>query len=150
MIEIHKSETADSRTSDIDKVTKDQLIDSTESHINDVIALTKYVSDKLIENAEKHDADKLSDIDSFYKTFKGGFKDQKWINRHYKLNRHHLTKHVPEDVTLLDVIEYIIDSTVAGMARSGSVYPIEISNEVLDKAFRNTCENIKNSIKVIE
>jgi hypothetical protein len=37
---------------------------------------------------------------------------------------------------------------MAGMARSGSIYEIEASDELLRKAFNNTVELLKNQIEV--
>ncbi len=45
---------------------------------------------------------------------------------------------VPDDVNLLDVLEHVADCVMAGMARSGSVYELKLSDELLQKAFKNT------------
>ena len=57
---------------------------------------------------------------------------------HCQTERHHLNEHCPDDVNLIDVIEMICDCVCAGMARSGSVYPVTISSEILQKAVENT------------
>ena len=57
-----------------------------------------------------------------------------------KMERHHLNEHCPDDVNLIDVIEMIADCACAGMARSGNVYPINISSETLQKAVENTAQ----------
>jgi len=44
----------------------------------------------------------------------------------------------------------IADCVMAGMARSGSVYPLEISPDVLMKAFNNTSDLLKSQVKVKE
>lgn len=55
---------------------------------------------------------------------------------------------MPEDVNLVDVLDMIIDCVMAGMGRSGSVRPLDISPEVLMVAFQNTVELMKAEIKV--
>lgn len=44
----------------------------------------------------------------------------------------------------------VVDCTVAGLARSGNVRPIEVNAEILNKAVANTTELIKNMVKVVE
>lgn len=150
MINIYKSETADTRTSDWANVSKEQLLASTESHIADVNQGLNYFAKRLRDCAMQHDHDKISDIDGFYGDFKTGFKTQNWYKNHVRVNRHHLTAEggKPEDVNLVDVLEMIIDGVMAGMARSGSVYDIEISNDILQQAVKNTTEELKSKINV--
>jgi hypothetical protein len=93
-----------------------------------------------------HDRDKIDDIDGFFADFKTGFKTRDWWDRHKKMNRHHLAEQAPLDVTLIDVLEYIADCVMAGMARSGEIYEIDIDPEVLMRAFDNTVELLKNNV----
>ena len=74
--------------------------------------------------------------------------ETEWWDNHRKVNRHHLLQEdgVPEDVNLIDVMEFIVDCVMAGMARSGSVYPLELDTKVLEKAFTNTVELLKGQI----
>ena len=79
------------------------------------------------------------------------FFDGEWSKLHYyELERHHLKRHCPEDVDLFDVIEMICDCVAAGMARSGEVYDLDISEDILTKAVMNTVEILKDQIQVIE
>jgi hypothetical protein len=55
---------------------------------------------------------------------------------------------VPKDVNLIDVLELIADCVMAGMARSGSVYPFNVDTEVLKRAFDNTAELLKSQVVV--
>ena len=64
--------------------------------------------------------------------------------------RHHLNDSVPDDVNLIDVLEMVIDCTVAGLARSGEVYDITIPNDVLVKAINNTKDLIIDSTEVVD
>ena len=150
MITIKKSPTADTRTCDWSKVSLETLLKSSESHIEDVTEGLKFFSQKLRDSAYNHDVDKISEIEWFHKDFQTGFKETGWWDNHRKVNRHHLNMKdgVPEDVNLVDVLDYITDCVMAGMARSGSVYEVVIDPEVLMNAFKNTVELLKNEIKV--
>jgi len=150
MIEIKKSPTADTRTCDVTKVARQQLLDSSRQHIADVAKAMSFFSSKLFAAAAEHDYDKLTDIDWFYEDFQTGFEQTEWWDNHRKIHRHHLAQAdgVPDDVNLLDVLEYISDCVMAGMARSGEVYALEMSDELLQKAFVNTVSLLKDQVTV--
>lgn len=152
MIAIKKTPTADTRTCDYSKVTKKVLLESSRQHIEDVSKGLYFFASQLGEIALRHDFDKITDIDGFYRDFKVGFKTHEWWDNHQKANRHHLSNEdgIPKDVHLGDVIEYLADCVMAGMARSGSVGDITIDNSVPQEAFRNTVEMLKNNIEVEE
>jgi hypothetical protein len=57
---------------------------------------------------------------------------------------------VPGDVTLVDVIEYLVDCVMAGMSRSGTVYDLDLPQEVLQLAFKNSIDLLKKNIKVVD
>jgi len=150
MIEIEKSKTADTRTCGFANTSKDTLLKSSYQHIEDVRQGMYFFSRLLAEASKEHDFDKISDIDGFHRDFLTGFKEHSWWDNHRKVNRHHLLEAdgVPDDVNLVDVIEMIVDCVMSGMARSGSVYPLNISPEVLMKAFNNTVELLKIQVVV--
>jgi hypothetical protein len=150
MIEIEKSSTADTRTCDFANTSKDTLRESSIQHISDVRKGIKFFRDELSAAAERHDFDKLSDLDGFHRDFVTGFKQTTWWDKHRKVNRHHLLQDdgIPTDVNLIDVLDMIADCVMAGMGRTGSVYPLEIKPEVLMKAFNNTVELIKSQVVV--
>jgi len=150
MIHINKSQTADTRTCDFANVSKATLLASSLQHIGDVVKALAFFQQKLTEAAGEHDYDKLTSIDWFHADFITGFKEQGWWNSHRRMHRHHLNAEdgVPEDVNLLDVLEYIADCVMAGMARSGSVYELKLPDELLQKAFRNTATLLKEQVKV--
>lgn len=152
MIKIRKSETADSRSCDWSKVSKEQLLKSSRQHIGDVQKGLALWANMLYEVGRIHDADKLSEIDAFHEDFKTGFKKKDWWNNHKAINRHHLLEDVgvPEDVDLIDVLEYITDCVMAGMARSGSVYKIDLPNNLLQRAFQNTVSLLEESVEVVD
>lgn len=150
MITIQPSSTADSRTCDYKNITKEQLLDSSKSHISDVVQALIFFTSKLIEAAGKHDYDKLTEIDKFHGDFLTGFKQTDWWDNHRKIHRHHLAEPdgIPDDVNLIDVLEEIADCVMAGMARSGMVYDMKISPELLAKAHHNTVELLKAQVQV--
>ena len=150
MIEISKSKTADTRTCDFSKVTIKQLQVSSEQHISDVKLGIEFMKQLLDASAVLHDSDKLSDLSGFHADFITGFKQTGWWDRHRKSNRHHLLQAdgIPPDVNLIDVLDMIVDCVMAGMGRSGSVYPLTVTPEVLKSAFDNTVELLKKQIIV--
>jgi len=154
MITIKKSPTADTRTCDFSQVTKEILLESSKQHIADVELGLRYFKHLIEKAIENHDFDKLTGIDWFHSDFKTGFKETGWWDNHRKVNRHHLSMAdgVPDDVNLIDVLDYITDCVMAGMARAGNdkFYPIEIKLEVLQKAFDNTASLLKKQIVVEE
>jgi protein tyrosine phosphatase len=152
MIKINKSKTADTRSCDFSKVSKETLYASSVQHLKDVKMGMEFFVLKLIESANNHDLDKLIDIDEFHKDFITGFKQTTWWDNHRKINRHHLLEPdgVPKDVNLIDVFDMIVDCVMAGMGRTGTIYPLNISPDILMDAFKNTVELLKNNVEVIE
>jgi hypothetical protein len=152
MITIKKSATADTRTCDFANTSKDTLKASSLQHIGDVVKALSFFQSKLTEAAGCHDYDKLTDIDGFHADFLTGFKQTGWFDNHRRIHRHHLNAEdgIPADVNLIDLLEYISDCVMAGMARSGSVYELKITDELLDKAFKNTVELLKQNVQVAQ
>lgn len=151
MIQIKQSPTADTRTCDFANVSKDTLLASSRRHIADVREAIYFFQKKLDNAAIDHDLDKISDIDGFHVDFIEGFKNStNWWQRHKQLNRHHLNQDdgIPADVNLIDVLDFIADCVMAGMARSGSVYALSLSPELLERAFQNTVELLKAQVVV--
>ena len=150
MIKIQKSETADTRTCDFKNVTKETLYSASRQHIRDVRAALDFFRQCLIVSGQNHDPDKLTDIDGFHADFVTGFEQTGWWDRHRKLNRHHLEQEdgIPEDVNLIDFLEYIADCTMAGMARSGSVRPLVFDPALLVRAAENTAAMLKAQVVV--
>ena len=152
MITIRKSPTADTRTCDFANISQDTLLDSSVQHIRDVQQGIEFFRQHLANAARVHDHDRLSDISGFHRDFVTGFKQTTWWDNHRKVNRHHLLEPdgVPGDVNLIDVLDMIADCVMAGMARSGSVYALNLKPEILEKAFQNTVELLKAEIVVEE
>jgi hypothetical protein len=150
MITIGKSETADTRTCDFANVSRETLRASSVQHIGDVRLALGHFAQMLHRAAAMHDVDKLTDLDSFHADFITGFASSGWWDRHRTLNRHHLTNEdgVPADVNLIDVLDFIADCVMAGMARSGSVYPLALSPGLLESAFQNTVALLRGAVVV--
>jgi hypothetical protein len=150
MIVIQKSETADTRTCDYANVTREKLLASSRQHIGDVREALAFFGSRLMRAAADHDTDKITDIDGFHADFVTGFKQTGWWDRHRALNRHHLMQDdgIPDDVNLIDVLDFIADCVMAGMARSGSVYDLKLPPELLEVAFQNTVELLKANVTV--
>jgi hypothetical protein len=147
-----KSETADTRTCDFANVTRETLGASSAQHIGDVRLALGFFAQMLHRAAAMHDVDKLTDLDSFHADFITGFKTSSWWERHRTLNRHHLANEdgVPADVNLIDVLDYVADCVMAGMARSGEVYPLSLPPELLATAFQNTVALLTRAVVVDE
>ena len=152
MIKIQKSKTADTRSCDFSKVTKKQLEISSMQHIGDVRQGFDFFRGLLGEAGMKHDFDKITALDHFHADFTTGFKETGWWDKHREINRHHLLQEdgVPSDVNLVDVLDMIVDCVMAGMGRTGEVYPLDIKPEVLKAAFDNTVEMLKEQVVVEE
>lgn len=139
-IVIRQSPTADTRTCNFMTVTKQELLESSIQHIDDVRQALAFFRDQLYAAGVRHDTDKLTDIDGFHADFVTGFAQTEWWDRHRTLNRHHLEQEdgIPADVNLIDVLDYIADCVMAGKARSGKVRELVIPNDLLVRAFVNT------------
>jgi hypothetical protein len=150
MIPVKPSPTADTRTCDFVNVSKETLLASSVQHIRDVQAALQFFATALAVAQCAHDADKLTDIDGFHADFVTGFAQTGWWERHRQLNRHHLTMAdgIPADVNLIDVLDFIADCCMAGMARSGHVTPLQLPPELLERAFQNTVELLKQQVRV--
>jgi hypothetical protein len=150
MIEITQSKTADTRTCDWSKVTKDELLKASHQHIDDVRKGMSFFINHIYDTASCHDSTKISHIDMFHEDFKTGFKKTDWWELHQKRERHHLkdAKYVQDDVDLIDILEMITDGVMAGLARSGEYRKEEIPDSLLRKAFDNTIELLLKNVTV--
>jgi hypothetical protein len=149
---IRKSPTADTRTCDFANVSKGTLLQSSHQHINDVRNGLLFFTAYMENAARNHDWDKIAFIDDFHADFVTGFDKASWWFNHRHISRHHLAHEdgIPKDVNLLDVLEYIVDCVMAGMARSGDVYELKMSPELMKVAFNNTINLLKSKVEVIE
>lgn len=144
---IHKNPNGDTRTAPKD-IAFEQFEEANNSHIVDVENVLIGLSEKLKENGHKHDWTKKSEEKMFYRDFLetmnngADFVSGEWYQLHVNTERHHLFSRCPDDVNLLDVIEMIVDCVCAGKTRSGKVRDLEISQEILNKALKNTVKMV--------
>lgn len=149
---IMPSPSADTRSAD-HPVTEDELRESTTMHIDDVRRGMEWLAGLLREAGERHDWTKLRYFPSFYRQFseaqKTGCWGNGWYDRiHTKKERHHLEDGCPEDVTLIDVLEHIVDGVMAGKARKGEYTPDVLGAGLLERAYANTQKMISGAVRV--
>ena len=125
MIQVTHNPLADTRTCDYTKVTKDELQAASAEHIYEVYMGLRFLQGLLEERARLHDWDKVSEegLAHFFADFRTGFKETGWYKQHLAETRHHPTIEggLRDDINLIDVLEQIVDSVMAGLARSGEV-----------------------------
>lgn len=147
---IEKSPSADSRSAKC-PVTVDTLKVSTKSHIKDVTKGLDFLAQEIKDRGSLHDHTKMEHMEDFCNALNSGkIKESKWYKKHITKERHHLKSNVPKDVNLIDVIEHVVDCTMAGLTRSGEVYDLDIDPNVLVLAVQNTSKLLKDNTKVVE
>ena len=157
-IEIQRNTNGDTRVAS-HMPTIEEFNASNQFHRRDVKNLVNRFCEILKSSSEVHDWTKVREPyrSMFYRDMASviehgaDFFDGEWSKLHYyELERHHLKRHCPEDVDLFDVIEMICDCVAAGMARSGEVYDLDLSEDILTKAVENTVKILKDQIRVVE
>ena len=127
--------------------------------MNDVNEFCCQFADIMRMRGMNHDRTKFSHSYQFYQDFcdvlehrtDKHFTDMEWYKQiHIVEERHHLLSNCPDDVNLIDVLEMVIDCVCAGMARSGKVRPLEISDDILRKAVANTAKEIEEAIQLVD
>lgn len=155
MIEIKKNPNGDTRTAPRG-ITFEQFQEANDMHIDDVGKVMHALSRFVDMAGRSHDFTKKSRERMFYRDFVNtqengaDFANAEWYQLHVKAERHHLLSNCPDDVNLIDVLEMIADCTCAGLARSGEIRDLEIDNDILNRAVKNTAEMIKNMVTVKE
>lgn len=150
MIKLIKDPNADSRSVN-GKVPLKNLQLATVNHIDHVAQGLEYFADLLTAAGKNHDHTKLENMKEFHEALESRkIKSSQWYKMHISEERHHLISNVPDDVNLIDIFEHLVDCVMAGTARSGEIYDIDLPDEVLQKAHKNTVELLKKQIKVTE
>lgn len=153
MIEIKKNPNGDTRTAP-KGIAFEQFQEANDMHIDDVGKVMHALSRFVDMAGRSHDFTKKSRERMFYRDFVNtqengeDFVNGEWYQLHVKAERHHLLSNCPDDVNLIDVLEMIADCTCAGLARSGEIRDLEIDNDILNRAAKNTAELIKNMVTV--
>lgn len=151
---IESTPNADSRTA-TGELDKETILEDTKKHIAGVRDTLYAISDEIRIIANNHDHTKISHFNQFFEDFSKhrldpdnvNFKQLPWWKIHIT-ERHHLNDRCPENVDLLDVLEMIVDCVCAGKARTGDVYPIELSDDILQRAVKNTQKLLETNIRV--
>jgi hypothetical protein len=125
------------------------LLEDTYDHINAVTSVLSEIGKELNAIGSNHDHTKIQYFDEFQVALESGkIKETKWWQKHLT-ERHHLNSYCPDNVNLFDVLEMLADGVCAGKARGNSVYQIELSNDILQKALANTQKIIEDMVEVI-
>ena len=150
MISIVKSPNADSRSA-TGPLTVETLTASTNNHINDVANALNFLADLIRARGPQHDHTKIENMNDFCAALNSGkVKESNWYQLHITEERHHLKSRVPEDVNLIDVMEHVADCCMAGLARSGEIYDLDLPSDLLQLAIKNTVELLKNNTKIVD
>ena len=157
-IKIKRNTLGDTRTA-TRVPTFNEMVDSNRCHVEDVSEMMDRIAEMMRLKGVNHDITKRYDPEKslFYRelcaTIEGkmdSFIDGEWYPMHCKTERHHLNEYCPDDVNLIDVIEMICDCVCAGMARSGTVRPVEIDADILKKALDNTVNMLAETVVLEE
>jgi hypothetical protein len=157
-IKIQKNSLGDTRTA-TRVPTFWEFNDANTMHITDVKNMMGVIASELENRGANHDFTKKNEPHRslFYRELCAkiegkidSFVDGEWYPMHCQTERHHLNERCADDVNLVDVIEMICDCICAGMARSGKVYPINISSDVLQKAVCNTVQMCMDAVEIVE
>lgn len=136
-----------------------EVYEANEMHIADVNRIMNELGWELLHRGGKHDITKTVLSKMFYhdmvRTMKGDmkFEDGEWAKIHYfdSCERHHLHRHVPDDVNFIDILEMVCDCVCAGKARGGKDFVnVQLSDDIIVKAFYNTVELINEHVVVKE
>jgi hypothetical protein len=152
MIEIKKSNKADTRTCNVDEVTLEEFVEDIKSHILDVKEGMDFFGRLIEYTSNRHDITKLTKQEWFYKDFKTKFQECGWYKMHQQEERHHFHNedYIQDDVNLIDILEQITDCVMAGMARSGEYRFDKLPEGLLEKAYENTVKLLLDNVKVVD
>lgn len=150
---IKKNPNGDTRTAKKD-VSFDEFHEANMSHKRDVMKVMLTLCCELWHMGAIHDYTKIEYEKEFYDNFIDSinngtdFVSNTWYQKHIHEERHHPFSYCHEDITLLDIIETIVDCVCAGKTRSGEIRSLEFDEEILKKAVDNTVKLIDNIVEV--
>ena len=150
---IIKSPSADTRSAD-HIITREELLESTKMHRNDVHDAMDYIASLLMAMGRTHDTTKITYFNEFYDQFHkaqlSGDWGKGWYDQiHIVQERHHLKDNCPDDVNLIDVIEMLCDCVMAGIARTGSYREEEPDADILVRAYKNTVKMLLDNTEIV-
>jgi hypothetical protein len=151
---VRPSPSADTRSAD-HIITEEELSTSTKMHIEDVRRGMDWIAQRIQKIGARHDWTKVEFFQDFYRQFRKAQETGEWgvgwyDEIHIVKERHHLEDRCPDDVTLLDVLERIVDGVMAGMARSGMYEPRPLDREILERAYMNTQMMLAKVVRVLD
>lgn len=155
MVTIRRNPNGDTRTAPKD-VSYEEFQQANDMHIEDVKSVMRDIAAAMMYKGAKHDWTKKMYEEVFYRDFKDtidngtDFIKSPWYKLHVEEEAHHPLADCHDDITLLDIIEMIADCVCAGKARSGEIRELEISDDILKKAFNNTVKLIDNMTELEE
>lgn len=156
VIDIKKNTLGDTRTA-VRKPSFEEFKEANWQHIHDVERVMNCIGQLITKAGEDHDWTKRSKDADFYRDFykvlddpKNDFCQSDWYQMHIKEERHHILANAPDDIDLIDILEHIVDCCCAGKTRSGSISPVIIDNDLLQKAVENTVKLIDNNTRIVD
>ena len=154
-IKIKRNPNGDTRTAPKD-ITFEQFHEANLSHIRDVGEIMTTLGYLLEIQGQQHDWTKLKYERNFWLDFQNSllrnedFVSAWWYQLHVNTEKHHPLSYCHDNITLLDIIETIVDCVCAGKTRSGEVRPLEFNQEILEKAVKNTVKLIDDITEVVD
>lgn len=143
IIDIHKNPNGDIRTAPKD-VTLEQFREANQMHRDDVMNVMDELSCMLKTQGEDHDWTKVSFEDKLYQDFMSSLKGEMsfasgvWYKVHVATESHHPLSYCHDDITLLDIIEMVVDCVCAAKTRGVLTELREVDTAILMKALQNT------------
>lgn len=156
---VYKNSDGDTRTAE--KVaTFTNFSIANDMHKQDVRNIMNEIAFDIMQNGRKHDFTKKDYELDFYNDYKStiekgtNFVEGEWYKLHCEKEKHHEEGYElhKDELTLLDIIEMMVDKISSAAARSGEIkcYDIKLSQEEIMKCFDNTIEYIKDKIKIAD
>ena len=142
--------------------TKDELLEASLEHIDNVKQGMGFMANYLLGMANRHDSDKIMDIDVFHQDFARAmetdfkFTDGDWYSSHVRM-AHHFRERINSgmetvdelDINLMDVLEMIVDVVMAAKGRGGKVHA-DIDPAILVRAYYNTVKKTESAAMVCD
>lgn len=121
------------------KKDKDKCLEDTRSHQEAVKQLMHVIAQEIILRADYHDFTKLE-------------YDDLTFEKHMRMERHHLNipSGIPEDINVIDLVEFICDCISAGAQRSQALdfQYLKINENLLQPIINNTAFELWRLVRI--